>query len=87
MTTLQTVKGRFRCEVHAIVSKLRYQLFWRQFRVPGARQYAQHLRLLGGQEGVVRTVMGPMTSILACRVVAPALDCAGRDADDLAGLR
>jgi hypothetical protein len=84
---LQAVKGRFRCKVQAFVSKLRNQLFWRQFRVPGARQHAQHLCLLGRREGVVRTVMGPMTSILAFRVVAPTLDRAGRDAYRLAGLR
>jgi hypothetical protein len=67
--------------------KLRYQLFWRQFRVPGTRQHAQYLRLLGRREAVERTVMRPMTSILAFRVVAPTFDRAGRDADHLAGLR
>src|ERR1700722_231446 len=85
--TLQTVKGGFRCEVHALVGKLRNQLFWRQLRIPGAREHAQHLRLFRGREGVIRTVMGPMTSILAFRVVAPTLDRAGGDADHLAGLR
>jgi hypothetical protein len=87
MPALQTVKGRFRCEVQALVGKPRNQLFWRQFRVPGTPQHAQHLRLLGRREGVEWAVMGPMTSILAFRVVAPTLDSAGRDADDLAGLR
>ena len=83
---LQTVKGRLRCQVQTLVSKLGYQLFWRQRRVPGARQHAHYLRLLSRRESVVRTVMGPMTSILTLRVIAPALDRAGRDPDDLAGL-
>jgi hypothetical protein len=35
----------------------------------------------------VRTVMGPMTGIVAFRMIAPTLDRAGRDANHLAGLR
>jgi hypothetical protein len=73
-------------EMTVLIGGLRVLPSW-GLRVPSTRQHAQHLRFLRGREGVVRTVMGPMTSIVAFRVASPTLDRAGRDADYLAGLR
>lgn len=85
-TALQAVDSRFGCEVDTLIGKPRHELFRRQMRVARTAQHRDDLGLFDRRQCIARATMRSTAGIITAGPIAPALNGASRDADDLTGL-